>query len=112
MSIQYRTVLHAGSTNEIYSPLFPHYPRQTSSNSGEHHYCKFTLSQLVPDAGYSKLDLCDSGMEGLELYTHIVEQLDAGYMDAIEFTKAQAKTMIGLNQLDELRSKFLTIDSA
>ena len=46
------------------------------------------------------MDLCDSGMEGERLYSHIVKLLDARYMDAIEFTKEQAATMVGINQPD------------
>ena len=56
------------------------------------------------------MDLCDSGMEGAMLYAYIVEQLEAGYMDAIEFTKEQAATMVGINQPDTLEGEFLVVD--
>jgi hypothetical protein len=46
-------------------------------------------------------------MVGERLYSHIVELLDAGYVDAIEFTKAQAATMVGINQPDTLEGDII-----
>ena len=97
-----RTVLHAAQTSEVYAPLFARYPNHLTLGDSEHGFFSCVLSDplLAPDAEYDKMDLCDSGMEGEMLYAYIVEQLEAGYMDAIEFTKEQAATMIGLNQPD------------
>ena len=97
-----RTVLHADKTNEVYAPLFARYPNHLPLGDSEHSFFSCTLAQLDPDAEYEKMDLCDSGMVGERLYSHIVELLEAGCMDAIEFTKAQAATMVGLNQPDTL----------
>ena len=99
-----RTVLHADKTNEVYAPLFARYPNHLTLGDSEHGFFSCVLSDplLAPDAEYDKIDLCDSEMEGEVLYAYIVEQLEAGYMDAIEFTKEQAATMIGLNQPDTL----------
>jgi len=99
-----RTVLHADKTNALYAPLFARYPNHLTLGDSEHGFFSCTLAQLDPNAEYDKMDLCDSGMEGAILYAYIVEQLEAGYTDAIEFTKEQAATMIGLNQPDTLES--------
>ncbi len=95
-----RTVLHADKTNEVYAPLFARYPHHLTLGDSEHSFFSCTLSQLVTDAEYDKMDLCDSDMDGLELYDYIVELIEAGYMGAIEFTKEQAATMIEFNQPD------------
>ena len=101
-----RTVLHADKTSEVYAPLFARYPNHLPLGDSEHSFFSCTLAQLDPDAEYEKMDLCDSGMEGEMLYAYIVEQLEAGYMDAIEFTKEQAATMVGLNQPDTPEGEF------
>ena len=99
-----RTVLHADKTSEVYAPLFARYPHHLTLGDSEHSFFSCVLSDplLTPNAEYDKMDLCDSGMVGERLYAHIVELLDAGYVDAIEFTKAQAATMVGINQPDTL----------
>ena len=105
-----RTVLHADKTNALYAPLFARYPNHLTLGDSEHCFFSCTLAQLDPNAEYDKMDLCDSGMEGAILYAYIVEQLEAGYTDAIEFTKEQAATMIGLNQSGILEGEFSVVD--